>query len=325
MSSGLNDLGTRLAEVRDHLLDAARQVARPSWIWIAGVLYPAFDLGLDVLHVNKSGGDSTTSTISLPGISLDGVPDLFAGDENSLKVIGGILVLVILALLLALGIALVASRLSAGLASCATPNTWDELGGAAHPPGLRAAWAAGEGLTSSAFGIFVLLTLMRIMAILIVGLPLVLFHGVLAEGPSTASGVLLGIIYLPLAGLLILYFVVLAALHQLALHSLVQNRRGMTSAIQHAWRLFRVEASLSLAYLLIEVVTILIFAVAAFVISLCSIVICCLVPLLPLCLLALTGLQGVLRAAFWARAYGDMGGATSGDTLGGIPASPTQS
>ena len=326
MPKNPNDLGTRLREAFDQLIDAARQVARPSWIWIAGILYPGFDLSLDL--VNQ--GETLEALNSLPSgsapISLDGLSEDLRGSEEELMVLGGILLGSCLSLSLVVGLALIASRLSAGLAACASPETWRQIGGDTTPPGLRSAWEAGQGMTWSALGIWVLLLLMRLVALLVIGLPVLLFQGLLPEGTSAGLGILLGIVYLPLAGILIIYFIVLAALHQLALHSLVQNRRGMTSAIQHAWRLFRVDASISLSCLLVEASCLLVFALAGTAAGFVSILFCCLIVLvLPLTLAALKGFQGVLRAAFWARAYRDMGGATAADTLGGIGTSASQS
>ena len=40
-------------------------------------------------------------------------------------------------------------------------------------------------------------------------------------------------------GLLLAYAIVLMVLNQLALHSLAHNRRGVASALTHAWRLIR--------------------------------------------------------------------------------------
>lgn len=324
MPKSPSELGTRLRETLDNLIDAARQVARPGWIWIAGFFYPGFEVSLEVMDVENSLDEIKSSLIDSSPFSIDVLSDGLSAAEEALMDGGGVMIAVCLGLLLALPVLLLASRLSVGLAACSMPETWQQLGGGDQPPGLQSAWQAGEGMTWSAFGIRVLLGLMRIVALLVVGLPALFFQDFLPEVDTGGLSFLLAIVYLPLAGILILYFIVLAALHQLALHSLVQNRRGMTSALQHAWRLFRVEAPISISYLLVEASCVLVFLLVAWAVHLISPLFCCMCLLPMLILLALEAFQGVLRAAFWARAYRQMGGATSSDTIGGIGASPSQ-
>ena len=52
MPKSPSELGTRLRETLDNLIDATRQVARPGWIWIVGFVYPsvvgAFEVVVDV-------------------------------------------------------------------------------------------------------------------------------------------------------------------------------------------------------------------------------------------------------------------------------------
>ena len=227
-----------------------------------------------------------------------------------------IFLVLILPLLLFLG------RLHAGLAACTSPKSWQSSGDPNKAPGLRSVWAKGHGMSWSSFGITVLLGMMRVIALLfLVGAPVLFFQGILTAGSIEDQSALFAVIYVPLAGILILYFLVLGALHQLALHSLVENRRGMTSALRHAWRLLRVNTPISVSYLLVEISCVLVFSLTALAIGLSTAIVCILAPLGVLSILALRGFAGVLRAAFWARAYRDMGGATSKDAHGGIGAS----
>ena len=113
-------------------------------------------------------------------------------------------------------------------------------------------------------------------------------------------------------------------LDQRALHSLVENKRGMTSALRHAWRLLRVETQQSVSFILVELCCALIGTLAIMGVYLGATVLCLLTPAALFIHLALLGFAGVLRAAFWSRAYRQMGGATSADPLGGIGAAPSQ-
>lgn len=331
MSTRPNQFIMRLKEAIDDLIDAARQVAMPRWIWIAGFLYPSVEVSLEVGNLYESvtelggaaiefGSEGTQSTRD----TLEGLwRELIHGGEIEFGTwifgVPLILLLLILPLLLLLG------RLQAGLAACTSPESWQSSGARNKAPGLLSVWAKGRGMSWSSFGIGVLLGVMRIIAILLlVGAPVLFFQGFLTAGNIEDKSALFAVIYIPLAGVLILYFLILGALHQLALHSLVENRRGMTSALRHAWRLLRVNTPISVSYLLVEISCVLVISLTALAVGLSTAIVCILAPLGFLTILALQGFAGVLRAAFWARAYRSMGGSTSKDAHGGIGASVSQ-
>lgn len=332
MPIGPNQLGTRLKEAIDSLIDSARQVALPGWIWIAGFIYPSIKVSLELGSLHKPALELSDFLEGNANAHQDGafaweeaLGELFTAEDLQLSLLG---VAGSLLFLIALGIPLIllVSRLNAGLAACASPESWKSPEAPTKPPSLSLAWASGRGLSWSSFGVSVLLGLMQVIAfILLVGVPVTFFKGVLEDGSLDEGGALFAAIYLPLAGVLILYSLVIGALHQLALHSLVENRRGMTSALRHAWRLLRVNPQTSFSFLLVELCCVLVYSLTALVLGLSSALLCLLVPLSTLILLILRGFTGVLRAAFWARAYRQMGGATSADRLGGVGATPSQS
>lgn len=323
MTKGPKQLLPRLREVREDLFDAVRQVSRPAWIWIVGVFYPevAVNLELDKLlrqavELGEAVQGQGKAEASAQFTEFASVAAQDPGVRLSLLGLGGPL---LLALIIGAPLLLAASRLFAGLASCARRDAWELT----PSPSLAHVWASGEGMSMSSFGLSVLLGLMKLTAILLlVGAPVLFFQGVLTGGGLEDHGALLAVIYLPIAGVLILYSLVMGALHQLALHSLVENRRGMTSALRHAWRLLRVNSSLSVAYVLMELACVLAMTLSVAAVGLTAGFICLLAPATIFLSLTLHGFTGVLRAAFWSRAYRRLGGATSDDRLGGVGVSP---
>jgi len=332
MPKGPNQLGAHLKEVIDSLIDSARQVAIPGWIWIAGLLYPGIELSLELgnLHepVAQFGGaviEFDAEETQSGSLSLKGLWEELSPSEDLQVSLLGLSFSFLFLLLIGVPLLLAVSRLHAGLAACTSPESWQRSDRPGKTPSLSFVWERGEGMSWSSFGVSVLLGLMRIIAfLLLVGAPVLFFQGVLTGGSLEERGALFAVIYLPLAGVLILYSLVLGALHQLALHSLVENRRGMTSALRHAWRLLRVNTQESFSHLLIELSCVLILSLVVMALGLSAAFFCFLAPIGVLATLALRGFAGVLRAAFWARAYRRMGGATSTDRLGGIGASPSQ-
>ncbi|MCH2103186.1 MAG: hypothetical protein MK297_04135 [Planctomycetes bacterium] len=326
MTKGPKQLLPRLREVREDLFDAVRQVSRPAWIWIVGVFYPEVTVNLELdkllrqaIELGEAIQGQGKAEASTQFTEFATVAAQDPGVSFTLLGLGGSLLLV---LIFGTPLLLATSRLFAGLASCARRDAWAQT----PSPSLAHIWARGEGMSMSSFGLSVLLGLMKATAILLlVGAPVLFFQGVLTGGGLEEHGALLAVIYLPIAGVLILYSLVMGALHQLALHSLVENRRGMTSALRHAWRLLRVNSTLSVAYVLMELACVLVLTLSVAAVGLTTSFICLLAPATIFLSLMLYGFTGVLRAAFWSRAYRRLGGATSGDRLGGVGLSPGQS
>jgi len=328
MPKGPNQLVARLKEATDHLIESARQVARPGWAWIAGVLYPGITVHYDLEGLLQRAVELGEISPEEVAEESSGVRELVSGlsQQGDLQLtllgVGGSFIALIL---FGIPLVLAISRLYAGLASASSVSSWERSGDPSKAPSLEQVWASGEGMSWSSFGVSVLLGLMRVIAmLLLVGVPVLFFQGVLRDGVFEERGALFTITYLPIAGVLILYSFVLGALHQLALHSLAENRRGMTSALRHAWRLLRAEAHQSVSFILVELCCALIGALIIMGVYLGASVLCLMTPAALFIHLALVGFTGVLRAAFWSRAYRQMGGATSSDRLGGVGVTPSQ-
>jgi hypothetical protein len=106
------------------------------------------------------------------------------------------------------------------------------------PARLRTAWREGRGEAGSALGLWTQVLLMMFLAALIFLGSTQLFSGLLRLGEHHPLRILLFGLSLGLVGI---YGFVLSVLFQLALHSLAQNRRGVGSALLHAWRILRAD------------------------------------------------------------------------------------
>ena len=108
---------------------------------------------------------------------------------------------------------------------------------------------------------------------------------------------------------------VLMVVNQLALHSLAHNRRGVASALTHAWRLVRTSPLGALRATLVDLVLFVSVVVvdAVFVRNFAGDS-----PLSLALELALFGFAGVTRAGYWARTYRALGGLSSSDNVPGL-------
>ena len=114
------------------------------------------------------------------------------------------------------------------------------------------------------------------------------------------------------------YGFVLSVLFQIALHSLVQNRRGVGSALLHAWRIAKNDPMATVRATVVDAIVFLVAWTTIFVyLELLGTLplprIAGLVTVIPA--FALEGLIGCARCAYWARAY---------EALGGISTLPTE-
>jgi hypothetical protein len=173
----------------------------------------------------------------------------------------------------------------------------------------------------STYGLWLQLLLMQILAFLVLRAPLIRATRDLVHAtPDERIGVLLGTgaFVGPLILLFGFYLLALSVLGQLALQSLVENRRGVSSALLHAWRIVRHDppatARAVAAELLLFALTLV--AVRAFAGVLGD---------LPgqtgfvfALQIALAGFAGVVRAAYWARIYRALGGLTPADGVPGL-------
>ncbi len=272
-----------LSDAVDALAVAARQAGAPGLIWIAGLFYPG--LGLKV-------GDSGEAVVSaLRGAVVPGE----RMDEAVGGLIGGLLVLL-----------LVGFRLVTGLAALSPPETWTRVAGTRRCPRLRDAWAAGRGLTLSAAGLWLGLLLLWATATLFLLGPLAALSQLGVVDFLRMPGFILAG---PLIGLMAFYGLLLSVLYQLALHSLVQNRRGAASALTHAWRLVRNDPWAAGRATLVDFALTLTTVVVTLVLMLM-----CLWPLV----LCFSGFAGVTRAGYWARNYRALGGLAPADEVPGL-------
>ncbi len=282
----------------DALARAARAAGRPGLVWIAGLSYPAVGAGLGFGLVEGS-----TSGAYLR---------LYPSGGNDL-----------VGLLFSLGIVLLPliMRLRVGLARIAPPDVWQRLHETFGRARLKHAWRAGAGLTWSTLGLSILMWLMLLVAIAAVGAPVWALVRA-GRGALGAPGeVLFSLgLALPAVALLSAYSLTLSVLHQLALQSLAHNRRGVNSALLHAWRIAREDPWATGRTLALDVVlNLTVFALAVLATAALG-----LLNLEPLAVLAvqlpLIGFLGVTRAGYWARAYRGLGGLSPDDAVPGLDA-----
>lgn len=320
MSSLIGAPGERwsLARAIDAMGDAVRQVARPGLIWLSGLFFPS-------LHFL---GDNA-------GVLVLGL--LFQGSGEVSE--PGRAILVAGALLVVLG-----ARFTAGLARLGSPELWHEHARWRRTPRLRDAWREGKGLGWSALGLwFQVLAMLTVPALIVLAPPLYLLEhwGWMTQRMEGPQQLLCAAILGPFVAILILLGFVLSVVYQLALQSLVHNRRGTSSALLHAWRIARHDPWATARTVVVDFIASIIVYVAvavAWVVVWFQLgLLCCLSPVLLLLvfvrkpwvvrffevlygtmLLLLPGFIGVVRAAYWARVYRELGGLSPVDGVPGL-------
>ena len=322
---GTADERLSLPRAVDALAEAARRAGRPSLLWLAGVLYPSLNLNFDLVRgvlalveefsgvelpwAGEMGRFVTLFGPGIPGVNLG---------RNGTQELGPVLLLLPLTLL--------AFRLIVGLAKVSDPLHAEssvelvgtESSGVQVARGARLGdlWRQGKGLAVVAFGLWGMLLLMLFGAMLVLIAPVVallkLFD--LARFSALFAGLLLPVLLLVLA-----YASVLMVLNQLALHSLAHNRRGVASALTHAWRLVRASPLGALRATLVDFVLFLSVLVAEVVLGSAVRTGSGPVPAVQSVLVfALLGFAGVTRAGFWARTYRALGGLSQADKVPGL-------
>ncbi len=293
----------------DALTAAARQAGRPSSVWLAGIAYQMVVLGWfsgavaagPLLRESfMEWGYEALSEGPIRLRWLPGLQDLFLSLQEGLL---GLVVVVPLALALL--------RLAAGLACIAPHPAWQRASGERRGPRLRSAWRQGAGLTWPSLALWAQFLLMMFAATLIfVGPAQLLVRFVHLDDLGALTAILSGI----LVGLLLVYSFLLSILFQLALHSLVQNRRGVGSALLHSWRIAKSDPMATLRAALADAV--LYFTVLVIEVALSLVLLLLPLPEVVLWLpfFALVGFAGCARCAFWARAYQTLGGMSTLET-----------
>jgi hypothetical protein len=297
-----------LSRAIDALSDSARQAGHPGLVWLAGFFY--------------------TVTVGLGlgwngGLSLTFDRPVSRGSDGMMRALQG-LPLGVSAVILALPcvglLFLPLLRISAGLARIGPAAAWKAACGDRRTPRLRTIWAAGKGLGFGAFGLWVQLALMFLVAMWIGSLPLsALATAIGSSSNDPEAAAYLGALLVPLLLVLVGYGVVLSVLNQLALHSLAHNRRGVYSALLHGWRIMRNDGWATARTVMVDL---LLFATVAMIWSVLTlggkafgqplVAIGVIVKLL------LTGFAGVARAGYWARAYRALGGLSPDDGVPGL-------
>ena len=195
-----------------------------------------------------------------------------------------------------------------GLAHLSPGDSWQAAARDEKPPALRSAWAAGQGNTLSAVGLWMLFLVMMLAATLLFAGPAMLLVQVTQADEVAALATILQVLTI---GFLLVYGFLLSILFQLGVHSLAQNRRGAGSALQHSWRIARNDPLATARATLVDGV--LYFTILALGLGLLYVQSLLGLPriLVGLATLALIGFGGCARCAFWARAYQNLGGLTT--------------
>lgn len=319
MSKLLGSPGDRLplAGAVDLIAASARQGGRPSSIWLAGLFYPGLQVSLAVVFGIVESVELATGLAT--GVSerlfrLENVlplPSLLTPNADQ-GTLWRILLLSLLPFLVFLSF-----RLMAGLAWLAAPETWERERRGAAAPGLLETWNAGKGLTLSALGLWVAMRILNLGAYaFFLGPPIAMLHVLEIE----ESGFLLTLGLLPFGLLAAAYAVMLEVLTQFALHSLVQNRRGVGSAVLHGWRLMRREPLSVMRATLVDMALQMVVFLGLLAVSPLEEFGCCFLGLGALIALLLRGCLGALRAGYWARIYRLLGGMSRDDGVPGLSA-----
>lgn len=283
MSTWIGNPGDRLSirEAQTALADSFRLAARPSWIWLAGFLYP--------------------SVLLLPAV---GVRAAAAGLQHDKLTdgVGALLPFLVPPLML----------LVVGLARLSAPRSWDAAVMRHGRVRLRDALEAGKGLLWSTFGLWLCVLLLDLT---VLGVGLAVFQWRSPGRPAFISYVLGG----PLLLFCSAYAAVVSVLFQLALQSLSQNRRGVVSALQHAWKLAQNDPWATFRAALVDcALSLVLWAILAGGGHLTF----CLSPLVEAAHVGLTAIAGVARALYWGRVYRALGGLTPEDGVPGLPPIP---
>lgn len=282
----------------DALAASARQTSRPALIWGAGLAYQFVVLGWTFASaVAGPLMEGLTTGIEAPAIRirpLQGMEGLIRWiRREGLE-----------AAIVAVPLALLLFRLAGGLARLAPAARWAEHRGH-RPPGLGRAWREGRGSTLSGIGLWLLFVAMMLAATVVFMGPTRLLLGTVREDTwNAATAIVSGVT----VALLLVYGFLLSILFQLALHSLVQNRRGAASALLHAWRIARNDAMATARATAVDAV--LYLTLMAVILGAVTIQKMLLLPeaVLWLPYVAVVGFGGCARCVFWARAYEALGG-----------------
>jgi hypothetical protein len=278
-----------LARARAALALCARAAGRPSWLWLAGIFYPALDL--------VPGG--------LASFPIDAPQD---GDVHNAALAQ--LSIAVLMILLVFPV-----RLIVGLAAISTPHASSLLAREEQRPRLRDAWRAARGITLSGCALTLELWLMGcIGTALLVAPPYFFLKGLGLEPESWLFAVALA----PFVGVFLVFLALLSVIYQLALSSLAHNRRGSSSALIHGWRIAHQRPWATTRAALVDLVLWVMQRVLIVIVSFALVLTCVGAVFIPLAILGILGFVGVTRASYWARIYRELGGLSPEDGVPGL-------
>ena len=289
-----------LAEAIEALVAATRQAGKPGLILVAGCFYQFVNLGYTfgttvAVPLIKKAMPEHQVTEWLTYFPTSGGSDLF----EVFRLFGPLGFIVLIPL------ALVFFRFLAGLAHLSMPEQWDQARGQRRTPRLNQAWVEGKGLSFSTLGLWTQIILMMFGAALICLGPAVVI--VKVAGLSTLNPIATLIDGVAIA-LIIVYSFLLSVLFQIALHSLVQNRRGVGSAVLHAWRIAKNDPLATCRATLLDGVlfgtSLALGYTGSALLEFSKIGI----VILPIWVVMIDGIFGTIRCAYWARAYRALGG-----------------
>jgi hypothetical protein len=265
------------------LAQSARLAAVPSSMWVAGLCYPGLLLLFNVGWRAAFVHLTSAKESALVLFSPLFFPPLF--------------------------------RIIAGVARVASPMLWQSAGGARGRPRFGDAWREGRGLTWASLILWAELALLELG---VISLGWAVFQAFGGTEPGAVAYLVGGPILLVFAS----YALVVSVLYQLAVHSLAQNRRGVVSALQHAWRLARHDPWAVARAALVDAG----YSLVVFGLSWAGRHATLLLgpfhgPVDALIQVVLFGITGATRAGYWARAYRALGGVAPED---GVPGQAAQ-
>ncbi len=318
-----------LSKAVDALADSARRAGVPGWIWLVGIFYPSLSVNYDLVTAFLGFVEHATER-EIPFASTPGSLFFLFGPEWIEHRDGSVFSAFAMTLVF-LPVFLLLYRLIVGLAKVSDPLHWqaetrqpvepalvvgtlvadeETSGPRTQSPRLSSVWRAGKGLGASACGMWIILFLLLSGAmIVLLGPPILLLELMNLDEVNTLVVSLL----LPVVLFVALYAVILQVLNQLAMHSLAHNKRGVASALTHAWRLVRTSPWAALRATLVDFSLFLfVFVAAKLVYGFFG------GGLSAFLVYALYGFAGVTRAGYWARTYRALGGLSAEDSIPGL-------
>lgn len=286
-----------LAWLAETLRLAGRRAGHPGSFWLAGVAYHflsfgwAFGVVLAMPMVDQFA----------PDVAWERFAELTGGSLLSHVALHGRGWIVILPLALAM------FRVAGGLARVAPLERWQtaaQKSGRTHPR-MRHILNEGKGTTLPAGLLWLHVLLMMGLASAALVLPAwAVLSNMGFSGWSPLSAVVTGLA----VALTSFYGFLLGILFQLALHSMVRNRRGVGSALLHAWRLVRNDPGAAVRAATMDAVLQFVASIGLVAAGLVGLYI----PQLGLaCFLAqamVYACTGCVRCLYWSRVYEELGG-----------------